>query len=207
MSDLPSDAELVLRWRAGHAEAGGQLFARHAPAIARFFRNKVSVSSPVEDLVQQTFLALLEGQHRLDDPDKTRAYLFGIAHNVLRGHLRELTRDRQIDEEHSSIAELDPNPSSVLAHEREQQLLLLALRRIPIQHQIALELYYWEGLETPAIAEVLGISASAMRSRMVRARELLGAALEQVAEAKHELRSTLEGLDTWAQGIRAQMPD
>jgi RNA polymerase sigma factor (sigma-70 family) len=203
MADPRSDAELLTEWRAGQPSAGGELFARHAPAIARFFRNKVS--APVEDLVQQTFLALLEGQHRLDDPEKTRAYLFGIAHNVLRGHLRHLTRDRQFDDAVSSLAELDPSPSSAFAHKREQQLLLLALRRIPVQHQVALELYYWEGLETPAIAEVLGISASAMRSRMVKARELLGVALAQIAGSEHELRSTLEGLDDWAAGIRAKM--
>ena len=203
MPDARGDAELLASWRAGQSSAGGELFARHAPAIARFFRNKVS--SPVEDLVQQTFLALLEGQHRLGEPDKTRAYLFGIAHNVLRGHLRTLTRERQFDENVSSLAELDPSPSSALAHKREKQLLLLALRRIPVQHQVALELYYWEGLETPEIAEVLGISASAMRSRMVRARELLAAALAELADSEHELRSTLEGLDEWAAGIRGRL--
>lgn len=203
MADLRSDAELLTEWRSGQSGAGGELFARHAPAIARFFRNKVS--TPVEDLVQQTFLALLEGQHRLDDPDKTRGYLFGIAHNVLRGQLRTLTRDRQFDEGVSSLAELDPSPSSAFAHKREQQLLLLALRRIPIQHQVALELYYWEGLETPAIAEVLGISASAMRSRMVKAREVLAEVLAEIAGSEHELRSTLEGLDDWAAAIRAHM--
>jgi RNA polymerase sigma-70 factor (ECF subfamily) len=203
VADPRSDAELLAAWRAGLSPAGGELFARHAPAIARFFRNKVS--TPVEDLVQQTFLALLEGRERLEDPSKTRAYLFGVAHNVLRGHIRSLSRAREIDEAHSSMIDLDPSPSSALGHKREQQLLLLALRRIPIQHQIALELYYWEGLETPEIAEVMGISASAMRSRMVRARELLAEALEQVAEAEHELRSTLEGLDAWARGVREQM--
>ncbi len=203
MPDPRSDAELLSAWRGGQTSAGRELYTRHASAIARFFRNKVS--TPVEDLVQQTFLALLEGQHRLDDPHKARAYLFGIAHNVLRGHLRTLTRDRQIDESVDSIAELDRSPSSAFAHKREQQLLLLALRRLPIQHQVALELYYWEGLDTPAIAEVLGISASAMRSRMVRARELLGEALEKLAESNDELRSTLDGLADWAAGIRAQM--
>lgn len=203
MSDPRSDAELLAAWRTGQSPAGSEFFARHASAIARFFRNKVSV--PVEDLVQQTFLALLEGQHRLEDPNKTRAYLFGIAHNVLRTHLRTLTRAREIDESVSSLADLDHSPSSALAHKREQQLLLLALRRIPIQHQVALELYYWEGMDTPEIAEVLGISASAMRSRMGRARELLSDKLAEFAASRDELRSTLEGLADWAAGIRAQM--
>jgi RNA polymerase sigma factor (sigma-70 family) len=195
-----SDAELLAAWRAGDKPAGERLCRRHAPAIVRFFRNKVS--SPVEDLVQQTFLALLEGHERLADPSKLRGYLFGIAHNVLRGHLRELSRGRQIDEGVSSLAELDPGPTSALARKREQQLLLLALRRLPIQHQVALELYYWENLTTVEIAEILGLSDSAMRSRMVRARSLLEAELGKLAESEVELHSTIERLDGWVAQIR-----
>jgi RNA polymerase sigma factor (sigma-70 family) len=198
-----SDAELLAAWRAGDKPAGERLCRRHAPAIVRFFRNKVS--SPVEDLVQQTFLALLEGHERLADPSKLRGYLFGIAHNVLRGHLRELSRGRQIDEGVSSLAELDPGPTSALARKREQQLLLLALRRLPIQHQVALELYYWENLTTVEIAEILGLSDSAMRSRMVRARSLLEAELGKLAESEVELHSTIERLDGWVAQIRERM--
>jgi RNA polymerase sigma factor (sigma-70 family) len=198
-----SDAELLAAWRTGDKLAGERLCRRHAPAIVRFFRNKVS--SPVEDLVQQTFLALLEGHERLLDPSKLRGYLFGIAHNVLRGHLRELSRGRQIDEGVSSLAELDPGPTSALARKREQQLLLLALRRLPIQHQVALELYYWENLNTVEIAEILGVSESGMRSRMVRARSLLEAELATLAESDVELRSTVDQLDGWVAQIRERM--
>ena len=198
-----SDAELLAAWVAGDKPAGERLCRRHAPAIVRFFRNKVS--SPVEDLVQQTFLALLEGHERLADPSKLRGYLFGIAHNVLRGHLRELSRGRQIDEGVSSLAELDPGPTTALARKREQQLLLLALRRLPIQHQVALELYYWENLTTVEIAESLGLSESAMRSRMVRARSLLEAELGKLAESEVELHSTIERLDGWVAQIRERM--
>jgi RNA polymerase sigma factor (sigma-70 family) len=198
-----TDAQLLASWGAGDKLAGEQLCRRHAPSIVRFFRNKVS--TPVEDLVQQTLLALLEGHERITDPTKLRAYLFGIAHNVLRTHLRELSRGRQIDEGVSSLAELDPGPTTALARKREQQLLLLALRRLPIQHQVALELYYWEGLNTVEIAEILGLSDSAMRSRMVRARSLLEAELAQLAESDVELRSTVEKLDGWAAQIRERM--
>jgi RNA polymerase sigma-70 factor (ECF subfamily) len=198
-----SDAELLAAWRAGDKHAGEQLCRRHAPAIVRFFRNKVS--SPVEDLVQATLLALLEGHERLTDPSKVRGYLFGIAHNVLRGHLRELSRGRQFDEGVSSLAELDPGPTSALARKREQQLLLLALRRLPIQHQVALELYYWENLNTVEIAEILGLSESATRSRMVRARSLLETELGKLAESQVELHSTIERLDGWVAQIRERM--
>ncbi|PRQ08384.1 RNA polymerase sigma factor [Enhygromyxa salina] len=197
------DAELLRAWQGGDPSAGQELVRRHAPRITRFFRNKVS--APVEDLVQDTFLALLEGHQRIDQPDKLPHYLYGIAHNVLRAYIRSSIKARQIDEGASSMAALDPGPTSIIARRREHRLLLQALRRIPIQHQIALELYYWEGLNTVDIAAILGLSASAMRSRMGRARELLERELELLAESTAELESTVGGLDNWVAGIRQQM--
>jgi RNA polymerase sigma-70 factor (ECF subfamily) len=197
------DTELLRAWQGGDQSAGQALVRRYAPRITRFFRNKVS--APVEDLVQDTFLALLEGHRRIEQPDKLTRYVYGIAHNVLRGYIRDSIKARQIDEGVSSMAALDPRPSSIIARRREHRLLLQALRQIPIQYQIALELYYWEGLNTVDIATIIGISASAMRSRMGRARELLDRELEQLADSTAEFESTVGGLDNWVAGIRQQM--
>lgn len=203
--DARADTEILAAWRSGERAAGEELVRRHAPRIARFFRNKVS--APVEDLVQDTFLALVSGQERIEDPSKLPHYLYGIAHNILRAYLRALSKVERVDEGVSSMAGLDPSPSSFVARRREQRLLLTALRRVPIQHQIALELYYWEGLDTVEIGEILGLSASAMRSRMTRARELLKREIEQLAESAAELESTVGGIDGWVAELREQMGD
>ena len=58
---------------------------------------------------------------------------------------------------------------------QEQQVLLVAaMQRIPVDFQITLELSYWEHLSGPEIAEVLGISSTTVRTRLLRAS--LGAA-------------------------------
>ena len=62
----------------------GQLFDRHADAIARFFENKVRDGA--EDLIQATFLRMMEGRERILG-ESFRAFMFGIARNVLREHL------------------------------------------------------------------------------------------------------------------------
>lgn len=198
--DVQSDAELLAAWREGRATAGEELVRRYAPAIIRFFRNKVS--TPVEDLVQDTFLALVRGQARIEAPEKLAHYLFGIAHNVLREYLRQRTRQPEFDERVSSVAQSDPGPSSILARRREHRLLLAALRRIPLQHQIALELYYWEGFDTTEIGAIIGLSASATRSRMLRARELLERELAAISGSAAKLDSTVHGLDRWVTEIR-----
>jgi hypothetical protein len=55
-----ADDELLEAWRAGDLSAGNALFARHFDSLCRFFRNKVS--GEIDDLIQRTLLACLEGQ-------------------------------------------------------------------------------------------------------------------------------------------------
>jgi RNA polymerase sigma-70 factor (ECF subfamily) len=198
------DKALVEAWRAGDRHSGETLFRRHFQAISRFFRNKFSAS--VDDLVQQTFMALLEGRERLASDANFRSYLFGIAHNVMRANLRTLARQRAFDPASSAIVDLDPGASTMLGKCQEQRLLLLALRRIPLDAQVVLELVYWEQLNAAEIAEALGVAHSTMRSRIQRARQLLQRAIEQLGESPALIESTLSGLDDWALAIRRASP-
>ena len=63
--------------------------------------------------------------------------------------------------------------SAEAAQHEEQRLLLEALRRIPLDLQIAIELHYWEGMSGPDLAQVLDIPEGTVRSRLRRAREPL----------------------------------
>lgn len=197
------DAQLLGQWRGGDNSAGAQLFDRHADAVGRFFENKVR--SGTDDLIQQTFLRLVEGRERIRDGVAFRGFILGVARNVLREHLRRLTRGREVDPEVESMAELAPGPSTLLGACREQRLLLEGLRRLPVEHQVALELYYWEGLNAAQIAEIMEISHSAMRSRLTKARALLREAMVQLAESPQLLESTVNGLDDWASQLRQQL--
>ncbi|EDM80851.1 sigma-24 (FecI-like) protein [Plesiocystis pacifica SIR-1] len=194
------DAELLAAWRRGDESAGRRLVERHLDAIARFFRNKLGDNT--EDLIQQTFLALIEGKDRIREGTTVRAYLLSVAHNVLCGHLRERSRGRPVDMSITRMVDIAPSPSSVAVLRGEQRLLLMALRTLPIEHQVALELAYWEGFNAAEIARIVGVSHSAMRSRLVRARKLLGEAIEQVAESPALRDSTLGDLEGWAASLR-----
>lgn len=198
------DPSLVEAWRSGDRQAGETLFRRHFQGVSRFFRNKFSAD--IDDLVQQTFMALLEGRERLASGASFRSYLFGIAHNIMRAHLRTLAKQRAFDPTSSAIQDLDPGASTMIGEHQEQRLLLLALRRIPIEAQVTLELVYWEQLNAAEIAEVLGVPHSTMRSRIQRARQLLAQAVQQIGESPAVIESTLNDLEGWALGVRAANP-
>jgi RNA polymerase sigma factor (sigma-70 family) len=202
-SDWQVDAELLEAWRGGDDEAGIQLYDRHVAAVARFFRNKLP--DQAEELIQQTFLALVESRDRIRAGITFRAFLLGIARFKLLDCLAKVAKNRPVDHEADSIADLAPGPSTIMARKREQRLLLEGLRRIPVEHQIALELFYWEELSAAEIAEVFGISHSAMRSRMSKARALLEEQMAKLAESPDLLGSTVAGFDGWIADIRARM--
>jgi RNA polymerase sigma factor (sigma-70 family) len=183
------DDELLARWRAGERDAGQALFARHFSSIYRFFSSKCD---DPDELVQATFFACVRARDQFRQQSSFRTYLFAIARNELQRHLRDLVRDRPLDLEVSSIADLVTTPVTRLARDAEHAQLLEALRRLPVAQQTLLELHYWEELDAEALGEVFGVSGPAIRVRLHRARHALRDALGA---------GSVEGVDTLARSI------
>lgn len=196
-----SDIELLDSWRDGDARAGNELFNRHFDSVCRFFANKAP--SEVDDLIQRTFLACVEGRDRFRGEASFRGYLFGVARNVLRRYYRDKRyHDERFDPLVVSVHDLGPGPSLLVADKREQELLLHALRRLPMDHQITLELYYWENMSGSELAEVLEVPEGTVRGRIRRAKTLLEEALAELAESPQQLETTMANLEGWARGLR-----
>ncbi len=197
---MSTDDELLAAWRGGDADAGEQLFDRYFAMLTRFFRNK---GEPVDDLIQATLLGLLESQHSYRAEAPFRSFVFGVAYNTLRNHYRRAINDEaRLDFGVSSIFDLAAGPSAALAKAQEQRLILHALRRIPVEHQVLLELYFWEPLSAAEIGAVLGVPEGTVRTRIRRAKDLLRAALGELQAQPLLVESTLGNLDDWARSIK-----
>ncbi|HVI03591.1 MAG TPA: sigma-70 family RNA polymerase sigma factor [Enhygromyxa sp.] len=195
------DRELLLAWKQGDRRAGGELIRRHIPALHRFFVNKVSAPSEVDELVQRTFTACVEGIDGFRGEASFRTWMFAIARNVLGLWIRARTREA-IALETTSIADLGVGPSTALAAARERELLLHALRRIPFDQQILLELYYWEDLSAAQIGSVFEIPEATARGRIRKAKLELRAALDSMARTGLDMESTISNLEDWARSLR-----
>ncbi len=166
---MTNEWELLTAWREGNSQAGNDLVGIHFPAISRFFRGKLG--DDVEDIIQQTFLACVEGRDRIEG-SSFRSYLFGVATRRLFAHLRSRyqSQGRDMDFSVRSLADLGTTPSEGVARNQRAHLLQSALLQIPVDAQIALELAYWEGLSGSEIAAALQIEEGTVRSRLSRAR-------------------------------------
>ncbi len=198
-----TDDELLGAWAGGDDRAGSQLFDRHFECLYGFFRNKAG--GAVEDLIQETMLACVRARDAFRGDASFRTYLFTIARHQLYAHYRAQSR-RATDEEIGarSIADLGTSPSGVFARKRDHDLLLRALRAIPLDLQVALELHFWEELSGPEMALVLGVPEGTVRSRIRRGKELLEATMRDLVTAGEEaqLEASSANLEGWAAQVR-----
>lgn len=203
---MSDDLELLKRWRDGDAGAGQELFRRHTDTLYRFFRNKVA--GGIEDLVQQTMVACLQSQMQYEARASFRSYLLGVA----RFQLFDYYRRNRSDAEHLefntvTVHDLALSPSSQLAKASDERVLLEALRRLPINFQIALELSYWEELSGPELAEIMEVPVDTAYSRLRRAKQLLREQLEQLTTSEEQLNQTQTDLARWARTLRERNED
>jgi RNA polymerase sigma-70 factor (ECF subfamily) len=201
---VTSDEELLEAWCGGNRNAGETLLRRHFDPLLAFFRRKLDDPGVVADLVQRTMLATLRGREGFRADASFRSWLFAIARNELFHELRRMKKHPElVDFGEVSVAELSGmGPNTMLGKLQNARLLLEALRRIPLDLQIAIELTYWEGLSATEVAAVLDIKVGTVKSRIRLAREKLQKAMLELGSAVDEVRETVDNLDGWAARVR-----
>jgi RNA polymerase sigma factor (sigma-70 family) len=196
---VESDVDLLNAWRAGDAANGRLLFQKYFQALYRFFANKCD---DPDEMVQQTFLAIVKAKDQFAGRSSFRTYLYTVARHELYRHLRGLQRARNFDPALSSIADLATGAGSKLARNQQHKLLCAALRTLPVEQQTLLELHYWDGLDAAALAEVFESNAAAIRNRLHRAREKLREAMLATEGIPPDTVATVEAVDAFALSLR-----
>lgn len=208
--DRDPDLDLLEAWRGGDERAGNRLLRQYLQPLRRFFVNKIALDD-LEDLIQQTMLGCVRGTERFRGDAKFKTYLFNIARKSLAYHHRTRRnkegRTDGLDLEVVSARELVPGPSSIVAKTRRHQLMLEALRAIPVDDQIILELYYWEDMTAIEIAQSYDMGEPAIRGRIRRAKEAFERALAELASGEDEFSSTLSAFEarSWVEEVRERL--
>lgn len=201
------DLELLRRWSGGDTDAGGRLLRRHFPLVYRFFVTKLD--DRPDDLVQQTFLACVSAAQRFESSRGSfRAFLLGIARNELLAFRRKAHRaDRALRGNATALPASFGSPSGPVALREELKVLLRALRTLPSELQIVLELYYWEELAVADLAEITAVPPGTVKSRLARGRRLLREAIIGADASDAVRRSTADNFEAWAQALRERLTE
>lgn len=171
-----TDADLLAQWRTGDNKAGDALASRHYTAVRQFVRRKLDDRAAVNEIVQESWLAVLEGRENIRDGNKFRGFLNCIASRRVYKWYQKRGLGREFDPETMSLAEASSSlPVRLQIKKTETKLLYRALRELPGEEQLTLELFNWEELSAPEIAELMEVTLSVVKHRLRRGREKLEA--------------------------------
>ncbi len=140
----------------------------YGPILSYLYRLSGGRRQVAEDLAQETFLRLM--QQDSYRPDRAfRPWLYAIATNLARDHVRAATRDDRASEDAAALLDLAdgaPGPDVLAEAAEAGQAIARAFRQIGEEYRAALLLRFYHGLSLNEIAEALGIPLGTVKSRL-----------------------------------------
>ncbi len=159
--------------RQGDEYAFLAIYHRHRRAVFQFAWRMTRSQAAAEDVVQECFLALMQGAAFNSARGELRTYLYGIARNLVFRRLK--ISEREAEKSVDTPVTVDTLDDLISAERSE--LIASAVARLPVLQREAIVLFTYEELPLEEIARIANIDVGAVKSRLHRARESLRAML------------------------------
>jgi RNA polymerase sigma-70 factor, ECF subfamily len=175
-----------------------EAIAAQRPALFVYVRGIVRDRETAEDLTQETMLRASRGLSSLHDLNRLAPWLYKIATNVCRDHLRRVRRDR--DTPILAVDSISPNDlrdenapqlDKVIECAEMGECVRRYFEKLPDSYKVVIVLHDLEGMTNPLIAETLGISLHTAKIRLHRARAQLRAILQDACNFYTDERGIL----------------
>lgn len=168
-----SDEDLIVALSDGDGAALRTLYDRHAPWLILRLSRRCPDPAIVEEVVQDTFLAVWRGAHRYRGQGEVAAWIWGI------GIRRLIDRLRRRPVTSMLVERTNPEPSAeeMVLLGIEHGDLATAMDRLSPELRAVLQATILDGLTTREAARLLGIPRGTVKTRLMRARRELREAL------------------------------
>ena len=157
-------ASLMARMQEGDGDSCRALLDDIGPMLTNFLRRRIADREALEDVYQETLMALFQARHTYDPSRPLEPWLFAIARNIAADHARHFwTR--------ASVEQLTDKLPERLAEDepRAEPSLEEAMAQLPEQQRETFSMLKLEGLSIEQAADRAGVSAGALRVRAHRA--------------------------------------
>lgn len=161
------------RWiqqaREGNLDAFGHLVCLYQTPVFNLAYRMLGETMDAEDVAQETFLRAFRNLHRYDPTRPFRTWLLSIAAHCCVDLLRRRRSHVPLNDEiQQSGPPLSPD-DAVVRWEEQDQVQQLLMRLSP-EDRAVITLMYWYDCSCEEIAQILGTTVSAVKSRLYRAR-------------------------------------
>jgi RNA polymerase sigma-70 factor (ECF subfamily) len=185
-----SDAEVMLRVKAGDESAFDYLVNKYRRPMVSFMYRMAHNAAVAEDLAQEVFLRVYRSREGYEATAKFTTWLYRIATNLAVNHARDTRHERpenmvSLDEPDQETGQtLDVADVKLTAEERlVRRERLAAIRQrvqeLPERQRLAVMMHKYQQMDYRQIAEVLKLSESATKSLLFRAYETLRQQLKE----------------------------
>jgi RNA polymerase sigma-70 factor (ECF subfamily) len=185
-----SDAQVMLRVKAGDESAFDYLVQKYRRPMLGFMYRMAHNSAVAEDLAQEVFLRVYRSRENYEASAKFTTWLYRIASNLAVNHARDTRHERpentvSLDEpDHETGLTMDVPDDSLTAEEsivRRERLAAIRQRvqALPERQRIAVIMHKYQQMDYRQIADVLKLSESAIKSLLFRAYETLRVQLKE----------------------------
>jgi len=186
-----SDEQLVALSLRGDQSAYGRIVERYQSLVCALTYAACGDVHLSEEVAQDTFVAGWRQVGDLKEPHKLKAWLCGIARNLLNNTLRRRQREPAAlgsdMENQPELCAADLSPREQAISREEEALLWQTLQALPPAYREPMVLYYRQSESVADVAVALGLSEEAVRQRLSRGRSMLAGRVEQL------IRKTLRG--------------
>ena len=157
------------------------LLEEHVPRVYRFALRLTGDRHRADDLTQETLLRAWRHRKRLRDPAAARVWLFKIAVNLWRDHLRRTQcGPQEVDSSVDHCQSTEVSPDRAMTDQEDLQRVLTTIDSLPPRQREVLYLHACEQLSLGEIADVLGIRAEAVKASLSLARKRMRRELKDV---------------------------
>jgi RNA polymerase sigma factor (sigma-70 family) len=171
------DQDLVAQSLLGNRDAFGEIIARYQSLVCALAYNATGSLGHSEDLAQETFIVAWKQLCNLHEPAHLRAWLCGIARNLINNWLRRQGREPSHAAESLDLVSETPAPGLPPAEHaitrEEEAILWRSLAEIPELYREPLVLFYREHQSIEKVAATLELTEDNVKQRLSRGRKLL----------------------------------
>ncbi len=171
-----SDESLVRMFREGNERAFGELYSRYERKLKKLIYSISPGADDVEDIFHETIVKVIKYIDHYDESKPFGAWIYRIAVNCGRNHLKRARRDTEVfEQERFRVAEGDaePSPDDLIIAEEDMREFNAAVNSLKERFREVFLLRYANGMKFAEIAHALGCSERTAKWRMEKAVEMI----------------------------------